>query len=105
MVRKGWKSLALAGLLGALGLTMGCEEREGEAVRDEARQAGQAVDEAAQEAREAAQEARETTQEAVEGFQEGLGGSGQQQQDDAATGDKPGVIHDGEGPLEENERR
>lgn len=99
MMRQGWKSLALAGLLGALGLTVGCEDRREGTVRDEARQAGQVVD-------EAAQETRETTNEAVEGFQEGLGGSGQEQeQDEAVIGDEPGVINDGEGPLEENERR
>ena len=92
MVRQGWKSLALAGLLGALGLTVGCEERGKGTVRDEARKAGQAVDEAARDARKAAEEARDTTQEAVEGFQEGLGGSGQE------------AEHD-EGRREENEGR
>jgi hypothetical protein len=95
-MRHGWKKLVLAGLLGVLGMTVGCENRREGTVRDEARQAGQAVD-------EAAQEARETTNEAVEGFQEGMGGSGQR--DDAVIGDEPGVINDGEGPLEENERR
>ncbi len=105
-MRQGLKCLALAGILGALGLTVGCENRREGTVRDEARQAGQAVDEAAREAREAAQEARETTNEAEKGFQEGLGGSGQErEQDDAVIGDEPGVINDGEGPIEENERR
>ncbi|MCY1080056.1 hypothetical protein [Archangium lansingense] len=103
MVWQGRKGLALAGLLGALGLIVGCEERRPGEVREEARKAGQAVDEAAQETRKAAEEARETTQEAIEGFEEGLGGSGQS--GDAGIGDQPGVIDDGEGPLEENERR
>ncbi|MFY0524197.1 hypothetical protein ACN28I_13825 [Archangium gephyra] len=110
MMRQGWKGLALAGLLGALGLTVGCENRREGTVRDEARQAGQAVDKAAREAREAAQEAREAANEAEEGFQEGLGGSGvereqEREQDEAVIGDEPGVINDGEGPIEENERR
>ena len=81
-MRQRWTGLALAGLLGVLGLTVGCEENGRRTVRDEARKAGQAVDEAARDAREAAEEARDTTQEAVEGFQEGMGGSGQQKQDD-----------------------
>ncbi len=92
MVRQGWKGLALAGLLGALGLTVGCEERGKGTVRDEARKAGQAVDEAAKDARKAAEDARHTTQEAVEGFEEGLGGSGQERE------------HEG-GRLEGNEGR
>ncbi|WP_375772338.1 hypothetical protein NR798_16110 [Archangium gephyra] len=76
-MRYGWKALTLAGLLGAAGLTVGCEERGRRTVRDEARKAGQAVDEAAQDARKTAEEARKTAKEAEEGFQEGLGGSGE----------------------------
>ena len=91
-MRHGWMALTLAGLLGVAGLTVGCEERGKGTVRDEARKAGQAVDEAARDARKAAEEARDTTQEAVEGFQEGLGGSGQEQED-------------GERRREENEGR
>ena len=81
MAPQGWKRLALAGLLGALGLTVGCNDRREGTVRDEARQVGQEVD-------EAARELRETTQEAVQGFEEGVGGAGE---------------HDDEGPHEENE--
>jgi hypothetical protein len=88
-MRQGWKALTLTGLLGVAGLTVGCEERGRRTVRDEARKAGQAVDEAAQDARKAAEDARDTTHEAVEGFQEGLGGSGE------SPGEK----------REENERR
>ncbi len=92
MVRQGWKRLALAGLLGVLGLGVGCEERGNRTVREEARKAGEAVDQAAEDARKSAEEARETAQEAVEGFQEGMGGSGQQDSD-------------GEHPAGEDERR
>ncbi|MFE8600512.1 hypothetical protein [Archangium violaceum] len=95
MVRQGWKSLALAGLLGVLGLGVGCDERGNRTVREEARKAGQAVDQAAEDARKSAEEARETTHEAVEGFKEGLGGSGQQQDTDGG----------GERQGEEDERR
>lgn len=97
MALRGWKRLALVGLLAPLGFAAGCNERREQegTVRDEARQVGQATE-------EAAQEVRETGREAVQGFEEGFGGSGQQNENREGVdiGENPGVINDGEGPLE-----
>jgi type IV secretory pathway TrbL component len=109
MARQGRKWLALAGLCGALGVAGGCTERQEGAAKRDARQVGQEVGEAAKEveagAREAARKAEGAAREAGEGFREGVGGSGAEKRDGAPIGDRPGVINDGEGPLEENERR
>ncbi len=120
MERHGRKWLAMAGLCGALGLAVGCTERQEESAKQNARQVGQEVGAAAKDveagAREAARKAEGVTREAAkdveagareasEGFQEGVGGSGEERRDGAPIGDRPGVINDGEGPLEENERR
>jgi len=111
MALRGWKRIALMGLLGSLGVAAGCNERQEGAVREDAREVGQEVGKAAEEVkeagREAAQEMKETGREAAEGFREGFGGSGPR--NDAASRDRdgvdigrnPGVINDGEGPLEE----
>lgn len=90
MAQQAWKRLALAGLMGVLGVTVGCNDRREGTVRDEARQVGQETRELGQETRELGQETRETTEEAVQGFEEGYGGAGEER--------------DGEG-LRENERR
>jgi hypothetical protein len=109
MARHGRKWLAMAGLCGALGLAAGCTERQEESVKQNARQVGQEVGAAAKDVeagtREAAKKAEGAARDASEGFREGVGGSGNEKRDGVPIGDRPGVINDGEGPVEENERR
>ena len=107
MALRGWKGLALVGLLGAVA---GCNERQEGAVRDDARQVGQEAGKATEEmkeaGRDAAREIKESGREAAEGFREGFGGSGKEgdadhtKRDGVDIGRNPGVINDGEGPLE-----
>jgi hypothetical protein len=103
MALRGWKGLALVGLLG---VAAGCNERQDAKVRENARQVGREVGEAAQDVKEAgkdaAKELEQTGHEAAEGLREGYGGSGQEhdQRDGVDIGRNPGVINDGEGPLE-----
>ena len=97
-VRKG---LALVALLG---VAAGCNERQEGTVRENARQVGKELG-------KATEEVKETGREAAEGLREGYGGSGQEngkgplEEGDLQPGNNPGVINDGEGPLEEREGR
>jgi hypothetical protein len=81
---KTWmKSLVIAGLVGAAGLVVGCNERreaQGENLGSEMRQG---------------------TENLGQETQEGIGGGGEGLQ----MGDNPGVMDDGEGPLENEQTR
>lgn len=115
MALRGWKGLALVGLLGSLGVAAGCNERQEGTVRENAREVGREVGEATEEVQEAGREAakdmKETGREASEGLREGYGGSGPEndaanrKRDGVDIGRNPGVINDGEGPLEEQGER
>ncbi|CAM4523387.1 hypothetical protein [Corallococcus exiguus] len=110
-----FNGLVVLGVIGTVGFTTGCNERQQQAVNENARQAGQEVGEAARDvqhgASRAAESIRESSREAADGFREGVGGSGnstsEEQKADERSGDgpdigrNPGVINDREGPLEE----
>lgn len=98
MKRHAWKALAFAGLIGTAAGVAGCNERQQQEVREDARDVGKEVG-------EAARKVEGTAREATEGFREGLGGSGTQQGEDADIGRKEGVINDGEGPFEQRDRK
>ncbi|MBN8227436.1 hypothetical protein JYK02_07940 [Corallococcus macrosporus] len=110
-----FNGLVVLGVIGTVSFTTGCNERQQQSVNENARQVGQEVGEAAKDvqhgAGKAAESLRESSREAADGFREGVGGSGdtasEEQKADERSGDgpdigrNPGVIHDGEGPLEE----
>ncbi|CAM3188831.1 hypothetical protein [Corallococcus soli] len=110
-----FNGLVVLGVIGTVSLAAGCNERQQQSANENARQVGQEVGEAARDvqhgASKAAESLRESSREAADGFREGVGGSGalnsEEQDADERNGDgpdigrNPGVINDGEGPLEE----
>ena len=110
-----FNGLVVLGMLGTVGAAAGCNERQQQTANENAHQVGQEVGEAARDvqhgARKAAESVRESSREAADGFREGVGGSGdtasEDQTADERSGDgpdigrNPGVLNDGEGPLEE----
>ncbi|WP_208722916.1 hypothetical protein [Corallococcus llansteffanensis] len=109
-----FNGLVVLGVIGTVGFTAGCNERQQQSVNDNARQVGQEVGEAARDVKQGASKAAESlsesSREAAQGFREGVGGSGdtasEEQKADERSGDgpdigrNPGVLNDGEGPLE-----
>ncbi len=93
-------SLGLVAAFALLGA--GCEERRrAPQVESDARQG---INAAGREVGEAARDVTEGGAKFVDGVKDGFGGSGpvgNEQVGDGKIGDRPGVVNDGEGPLEE----
>ncbi|MFB1483741.1 hypothetical protein [Corallococcus sp. RDP092CA] len=94
-----FNGLVVLGVIGTVGFTTGCNERQQQAVNENARQAGQEVGEAARDvqhgASRAAQRVRESGHEAAQGFREGVGGSG------SSTSQEHPAAPDGGAPTQE----
>jgi hypothetical protein len=91
-----FKRLAMTGLLGAAALTAGCSDRDQAKAESDAKGVGR------RDIGKAARDVGETVKDVGEGFKEGVGGSGKEGVD---IGKNPGVLDDGEGPLENPETR
>jgi hypothetical protein len=93
-----WKKLMVVGVLAVAGLGVGCTERQ---ERDTNR-AGNEVESTVD---EAAKDVGAGINRGAEEIDEGIGGAGNDDNDQVDIGNEPGVIKDGEGPLEDPDTR
>ena len=94
-----WKKLVVAGVLAVAGLGVGCNDRQDRDLNRAGNEVESSVD-------NAAQDIGAGVDRAAEDIDEGIGGAGNNDNDDQLdVGNEPGVIKDGEGPLEDPDTR
>jgi len=93
-----WKKLVVAGVLAVAGLGVGCNDRQD-------RDLNRAGNDVESTVNDAAKDVGAGVDRAAEDIDEGIGGSGRGDNNQVDIGNEPGVINDGEGPLEDPDTR
>jgi hypothetical protein len=94
----GWTRNLLGAAAAGGALFLACDKPPTPRARNDVEETPKSAREVGEDVGAATRKAGQTVKDAVEGFRDGVGGSGKE----PIIGDRPGVINDGEGPLEES---